>query len=93
MLICLVGSVILILDDLASHMTTANEAKEALKFLAEFLTTVKKSVHSSKVSFFLTTIHIQVMFDILALFNLTSTHLTKSAWLQNGWHPAVFGSL
>ena len=52
MLICLVGSVILILDDLASHMTTANEAKEALKFLAEFLTTVKKSVHSSKVSFF-----------------------------------------
>ena len=51
--ICLVGSVILILDDLASHMTTTSEAREALKILSEFLTTVKKNVHSSKVSFLL----------------------------------------
>ena len=97
MMICLVGSAILILDDLASHMTTANEAKEALKFLAEFLTTVKKSVHSSKVSVFYTVIHLHEIFVMIALLNILFKTLHQVCFVAGCiipsviWHSLVCG--
>ena len=97
MLTCLVGSVILILDDLASHMTAASEAREVLKFLSEFLTTVKKSVHSSKVSVFYTVIHLHEIFVMIALLNILFKTLHQvcfvAGWIIPSviWHSLVCG--